>query len=154
MNRVFCRQGIHQPSLLLCPLLVLFLGRYVGIIIKDRDLKILRQILQHIAAAGCTAAMQKEPGNPAPALILLYDGFQFFLIISAVHLFLSLKSSCLLNSSDPYCTIKSTQAYSCGKTAACKLSAAPTENPESVCFSPDCAASAAPWPQSGGFFRG
>jgi hypothetical protein len=54
----------YQPLLLRHPLSVFCILCNIGIIIKYRNPEKAAQILQDIAAAGCTAAMEKEVLSP------------------------------------------------------------------------------------------
>jgi hypothetical protein len=76
--------GGNQAFLLLHPVPVFRLCRDVRIIIKYRDGKILAKILQTIAAAGCTAAVQKESPH-SPRILCIQYLFQFLLIIGLIH---------------------------------------------------------------------
>ena len=64
---------------------------YIRIVIEIRDLKILRQILKTIGAAGCAAAVQEKGRNP----LIFYVFFNYFvqlaLIINPVHNFSKLQ---------------------------------------------------------------
>ena len=57
-NPVLYRQPGDKCFLLFHPFFILLSRKYIRIIIKHRNGKILRKIFQHIAAAGSTAAMQ------------------------------------------------------------------------------------------------
>ena len=60
--------GIYQTGDLMYPFPIFFFRKNIGIIIKNCNVKIFRQIFQHITAARRAAAVQEQTGN----LILLF----------------------------------------------------------------------------------
>ena len=64
-----------------------FTGTNVWIIIKNCNVKILRQIFKHITAARCAATVKKQTWDFLFFLCLIYKFLQFFLIISFIQCF-------------------------------------------------------------------
>ena len=89
MDRMFRRKLTDQLLLFVDPFFKFRLRENIRIVIKNRNLKIFRQIFQHITAAWCTTAVKEQSWN----LLFRYDQFylfiQFFLVILFLHLFIS-----------------------------------------------------------------
>ena len=83
------RKLTDQLLLFMDPLFKFGLRKNIWIVIKNRNLKIFRQIFQHITAAWCTTAVKEQAWNLLFRYDLFYLFIQFFLVIFFLHLFIS-----------------------------------------------------------------
>ena len=74
--------GIHQTGDLMYPFPIFFFRKNIGIIIKNCNVKIFRQIFQHITAARRAAAVQEQTRNLIFFLYLIYQFLQFNIFLS------------------------------------------------------------------------
>jgi hypothetical protein len=79
---MLCRKCFDEMFLFLHSLVILLLRINIGVIVKDRNGKVIRQIFQYIAAAGCTATVKKKRWGLLREPMLFYDLFQFLLIVT------------------------------------------------------------------------
>ena len=75
---------------------IFFVGIDVGVVVENRNFKIVGKIFHHIAAAGCTAAMQQKSRDTVFRRCFLNDFFKLFLIVDFVcHIYITVL--------DPFC---------------------------------------------------
>lgn len=80
----------NEPRKLRLTMPVFVLIRDIRIVIKVRDLKVLREILEAIGATGRTAAVQEQSRHTLFAYVFFNYFFQLALIVYPVHIFKSL----------------------------------------------------------------
>ena len=82
---VFCRQLVYKQLLFGFPFEIFIFGVYVRVVIKNGNLKIVGEILQHVTAARRAAAVDEQFRNCACCREVCYQFVKFFLIIAFLH---------------------------------------------------------------------